>query len=296
MGSVLIDNISLNSALNIYMNGDINFKRDLTVQNYLYGIVLWDSIFSVEKRKSRQVDNVRTDDFYIDERFHIINLDFDYHEIDNEASDIAFDIYEDKANEKELQLIEDVFFYFLLSQNLNMNLLLSTERSEFAVKEKILEKLFDRMNLLGMLEKEVKEYYDELNNKIGKNLISFECPLLVDYICSNCSNLMEAIELAEHIRNEKDVIEFRKAMDEMGDALCEGNLILFNEYISAIPEIVSEITKHGEKSRIVNLGLSPFPSITTPIEIECGKKKLLHIDFLTDLGMYGLYNRFSNSR
>lgn len=296
MGHILIDNISLNSALEIYLNGDANFKTDFTVQNYLFGIVLWDSIFSLEKRKSRQVGDSKTSDFYVDNRFHITNIVLDYGDIDNEASDIAFDMYESKVNEPEFQIIEDTFFYILLSQKVNMNLLLSKERSEFFVKSKISEKFFHRLDLIGMLEKEVKEYYDEINRKIGKNFITFECPLLVDYICNNSSNLKDAIELADHIRKEKDVIEFRKAMDKLENALCEGDLLLFNEYISVIPDIVSDITNKDKKSKTVNLVLSATPSITMPIELESGRKKMLHVDFLTDLGMYGVYNRFSISR
>lgn len=296
MGSVLIDNISLGSALEIYLNGNENYKTDYTVQNYLFGIVLWDSIFSVARRMSRQVGDNRIDDLYIDDRFHITNLDFDYDEIDNIASDIVFDMYEDKATESELQVIEDTIFYLLLSYNTNMNLLLSKERSEFLITSKISEKLFNRLDIIDNFEKQLIEYYNEINSKIGKNFITFECPLLVDYICNNCSNLKDAIDLAKYIRNEKDVMDFRKAMDGLESALCEGNLILFNEYISAIPEIVSKITKQGTKSKTVNLGMSISPSITVPFTFEFGKKKMLHLDFLTDLGMYGVYNRFSNIR
>lgn len=65
--------------------------------NYLFEIVLWGSIFSVQKRGSRQVGDNRIDDLYFDNRFNIANLDFDYDKIDNIASDIVFDMYEDKV-------------------------------------------------------------------------------------------------------------------------------------------------------------------------------------------------------
>lgn len=296
MGSVLIDNISLSSALQIYLNGNENYKTDYTVQNYLFGIVLWDSIFSVRKRMSRPVGDNRVDDLYIDDRFHITNLDFDYDEIDNVASHIAFDMYEDKVTESEFQVIKDTFFYLLLSYNTNMNLLLSKERSEFLITSKIQEKLFNRLDIIDNFEKQLIEFYNEINSKIGKNFITFECPLLVDYICKNSSNLKDAIDLAIYIRNEKDVIDFRNAMDGLESALCGGNLILFYEYMSVIPDIVSKVTKQGTKSKTVNLGISISPSITVPFVFEIGKKKMLHLDFLTDLGMYGVYNRFSDSR
>lgn len=296
MGSVLIDNISLSSALEIYLNGNENYKTDITVQNYLFGIVLWDSIFSVGKRMSRNVGDNRIDDLYIDDRFNITVLDFDYGEIDNIASNIVFDMYEDKVAESEFQVIEDTVFYLLLSYNTNMNLLLSKERSEFLIMSKISEKLFNRLNIIDVFEKQLIDYYNEINDKIGKNFITFKCPLLVDFICNNCSNLKDAIDLAKYIRNEKDVIDFRKAMDGLDNALCEGDLISFNEFVSAIPEIVSKITKQGIKSKTVNLGVAISPSITVPFTFEFGKKKRLHLDFLTDLGMYGVYNRFSNVR
>ena len=66
--------------------------------------------------------------------------------------------------------------------------------------------------------------------------------------------------------------------------------------MSVIPDIVSKVTKQGTKSKTVNLGISISPSITVPFVFEIGKKKMLHLDFLTDLGMYGVYNRFSDSR
>lgn len=65
--------------------------------NYLFEIVLWGLIFSVQKRGSRQVGDNRIDDLYFDNRFNIANLDFDYDKIDNIASDIVFDMYEDKV-------------------------------------------------------------------------------------------------------------------------------------------------------------------------------------------------------
>ena len=171
MGSVLIDNISLSSALQIYLNGNENYKTDYTVQNYLFGIVLWDSIFSVRKRMSRPVGDNRVDDLYIDDRFHITNLDFDYDEIDNVASHIAFDMYEDKVTESEFQVIKDTFFYLLLSYNTNMNLLLSKERSEFLITSKIQEKLFNRLDIIDNFEKQLIEFYNEINSKIDRKSV-----------------------------------------------------------------------------------------------------------------------------
>lgn len=115
--------------------------------------------------------------------------------------------------------------------------------------------------------------------------------MLLDYISQNCDNLKEAIQLAKYIREEKDVVQFRKAMDEMEEALNSGNFVLFNEYLSIIPDIVSSIKKSGIKTSSTTITISTVPSIAFPMEFESRKKKMLHIDFLTDLAMYGMYNR-----
>lgn len=297
MGSVLIDNISLGKIIKFYIEGhEINNDKndDIAVQNYLYALVLWDKIYSLEyNRPSRNaIKNVYG--FY-ERRTDYLKIEDIAYSRCSELEILANEISQkyEKNNEEYNKIVKDSIFYILLGCNLSINTYLSKERSQFIKELGVYENIFNREDIIHMVEKDVLEFYREINEKVGKKLITYESPLFLDYISQNCDDLEDAIQLAKYIREEKDVVKFRKAMDEMEEALNNGNFVLFNEYLSIIPDIVSSIKKSGIKTSSTTITISTVPSIAFPMEFKNRRKskKMVHMDFLTDLAMYGMYNR-----
>lgn len=310
MGSILIDNTSLGRVVESYLGENkINYYKndDIAIQNYLYALVLWDEIYSY-KPSHFSLDEVENKKIYKYMGYNYNSYRYDRRENDylkiknievSEGSQIEYNTnyishkYLKEYNNEYNKIVKDSIFYILLGYNLGLNVYLSKERTKFIKNLGVFEDVFNREDVISIVEKDVLEFYREINEKIGKELISFHSPLFLDYISQNCDNLKEAIQLAKYIREEKDVVQFRKAMDEMEVALNSGNFVLFNEYLSIIPDIVSSIKKSGIKTSSTTITISTVPSIAFPMEIESRKrkKKMLHIDFLTDLAMYGMYNR-----
>lgn len=298
MGKVLIDNTSLGRIVTSYIEGyDIKYNEndDIAIQNYLYAIVLWDQIYSF--KTNRFSCSVYENSYSYEKRENIFswieNIEIsEESELEYVTDDIS-QKYLMKNNYEYNKIVKDSIFYILLGYNLGLNVYLSKERTQFVKKLNVFEDIFNREDVINMVERDVLEFYREINEKVGKKLITYESPLLLDYISQNSDDLEDAIQLAKYIREEKDVMQFRKAMDEMEEALNNGNFVLFNEYLSIIPDIVSSIKKSVIKTSSTTITISTVPSIAFPMEFKSRKrsKKMLHMDFLTDLAMYGMYDR-----
>lgn len=124
---------------------------------------------------------------------------------------------------------EDVIRYILLGYNLGVNICLSSERTKFVKLKHFDDYFFTRLDMINMLEKEVKDFYNEINNRIGKNIICFQSPLLFDCICKEAKDFNQVLDIAIKLKNEKHIIEDRRTMDEMENCLNKGNFVRFNE-------------------------------------------------------------------
>lgn len=143
-----------------------------------------------------------------------------------------------------------------------------------------------------MIDKEVSEYYKEINDILGKEILKFDFPLFTDYILSEANTIKDIMKVINEIRNKKNVVEFRKAMDSMDKCLKEGNLIKFKEYLSIIPEIVNDITTTIKtQSFQIDLNISPGISFERNITYNKYRDTKLHINFLSELVSFGVMQR-----
>lgn len=194
---------------------------------------------------------------------------------------------------EDKQIAEDVIRYILLGYNLGVNICLSTERTNFIYLNHYTDYFFNRLNIIEMLENNVKEFYEEINRKIGKKIICFQSPLLLDYICRESKTFNHALHMAKKIKKEKHLVEYRRTMDNMEKCLNEGNFIKFNEYLSVIPDIVNSIQSSGIKTQTFEMGLNPVPNISTSVNVSLERKTYnkLHLRFLKDLAKFGMMDR-----
>lgn len=319
MGKILLDNLTI-SRLPIARK---YYKNDLNIQNYLYSLILWDKIICVDEEgfleyssynRRRNYDifvkkgmsgsvqykrktflEILRNGFYNSENDIYNNLEIDNIEIDTyEYRKESYKIVENmEIMNKDKQIAEDAIRYILLGYNLGVNICLSSERTNFIYLNYYADYFFNRLSVIEMLEKDVKEFYEEINKKIGKKVICFQSPLLLDYICRESKTFQQALYMAKKIKNEKHLIEYRKTMDNMEKCLNEGNFIKFNEYISAIPDIVNSIRKSGVNTQTFEMGLNPVPNISTSVNVSFGRRTYnkLHLRFLKDLAKFGMMDR-----
>lgn len=314
MKEVLIDNMSFSRIFYKYFDEDavakneLDFKSDYNVQMYLFGLVLWDKIYSLEWNDYRYEASMSSYNLSLLEQVkgHIYAKGIrDYTSIEelkckhkglyvSEITKIANNLTDEIVRvcpDEEESVVRDTLFYIILSHNEKMDLLLSKPRTEFCIRNNIHRELFNALDVIGLIERDVIDYYNSINKMMQKDYIHFECPLLADYICENAGDFKAAIQVAKELRKDKKIVNFRKAMNKMEKALSEGDCVLFKEYMRAASEIVNDLTDSKKQNKRVNLIVNPTPTIEIPIEFKPRKKKLLHVDFLTDLATYGVKHR-----
>lgn len=295
MGEILLDNLSITRLPIEYGYLD---RNNVHIQNYLYSLILWDMIICINEDYPSTTSSSRRalremNRFVFGRINKILGIrditvnGFIYRK---EAREIVKDM---EIENKDIQIAKDTIRYILLGYNLGVNICLSSERTNFMHLKHYDNQIFNRLDTIKMVEDNVKEFYQEINEKIGRNVICFQSPLLFDYICKEAKDFVEALEMAKNIKKEKYLIEYRRTMDEMEKCINEGNFVRFNEYLSIIPDIVSSIKNSGIRTKSVEIGLSPVPNISTNFDISFGKKKInkLHLRFLKDLAKFGITER-----
>lgn len=294
MGSILLDNLTAGNILAKYdMIGEKKVSLDSTIQEYLYALVLWDNIYTIErnsytnqwrdKKEARYNEHLKIETFFCDSSF-----------IDLIGKEVKAEL---NFNEVEDLIKNDIIFYTTLASALNMNLSLSSNRSKYALENGLLQKRFNRLKLVNQTEQYVNDFYNEENEKYGEPLFSFNTPLLVDYICQNANNFSEAIEIAMDLRNDRHVVNFRKAMDILDEKINNGNLLELKYCFDNIENMVKEI-KNTVSTKTIEVSISLSPSITIAHSIKGFKPKNRRwcLSFLKDLALYGLQNRSLNGR
>lgn len=297
MREILLDNLSV---FHLPINRDFD-KNNTYFQNYIFSLVLWDKIICIQPMDIGRVDSaemvtlwqlrnrLRMD--YINKKLGIEYVKIhNYHQYIEKSRDIVSNI---NVEIEDSQIAEDAIRYILLGYNLNVNICLSGERTQFIKINHYNDYIFNRLDVINLVETGVKEFYDEINRKIGKKIICFESPLLVDYVCSESENFTQAVRMAMKLKKEKHLVEYRRAMDEMEKCLNEGNFVKFNEYLSIIPDIVNSIQTAGIKTQSFVIGLKPIPSISTNLDLVFSKPiyKKLHMHFIKDIVKFGMTER-----
>ena len=282
------------------------YKDRKEIQDFLFALVLWDDIYSV------QADNL----IYVDKKgFRFTSAPVKKRKYKETLSalcnikrlegwteeyiSVAEDIYTESFSEENLMIAQGTILYMLLGYNYNFNVLISSERTKFALHKDLNSQLleYSRLNFMQELDKTLVEYYNEINNEIGNKVICYDAPVLIDYICMNAVSFRDAINIALQLKYEPEVIDYRKAMDKMEKSLNDGNSSEFNQYISVIPEIVNAITRKCSLESTIEVGFSPLPSFSLALTggINLGKLSRIplrfNLRFIKDVVEYGVKNR-----
>lgn len=148
--------------------------------NFLMASVLWDEIWSCHRELTYNLN-----DIFNNKSNNIINnLQNLFHQVDPSLIMPLYDIYTNllyRVSPHSRTMLERTYGYQLISNYLSIPFLSHPKRNEF-FNQGVNINFFTRYDLIDKIDKELIEYYDKINTELGRDLLRFNYPVLIDYI------------------------------------------------------------------------------------------------------------------
>jgi len=280
-------------------------------QNILMSIVLWDDIryilnadygsiyYRYTTEALKQFRGLIKPLYYKGEMAVISDMDFELLRSlsDREFSCASLQLPIKKLppglndRKKYMDLMDGTYLYLLHSSNCSVNYLPHPIRAQFIKDNDGLEELYSRDVLLQMVDREVLEFYNHVNDLIKRRIFRCSYPILYDYIRQNACSEDEELDAAFSIRSSRDVVQFRKALDELDKKVNSGDVAALSTALKQIQELAHQITAaYSKTTELGELSIGLSPTINIPLKIST-KKKAIHMTFLSKLIEYGIHDR-----
>ena len=267
-----------------------NKRLEMCLGNLLIGIVLWEDAFF-------PLDDQYKDSFeYIQDKigknhplferckphFGILKQEraFPISASDEEEIMINYDF------EKKQIFIDRTKEYEKLREDLRVNYFPHPGRAEYMLEQQEkFNKIFDRNTIINNeIDKPLREYYYEIEQKYNHRLLNCSYPILYNYIKNEARKIgtspMHEVDYSLKLRNRPDVVAFRKILKQMEENFKKMNLSAVDRVVNEIREISKSIMGISPKE----IKEEPLPVILT----ETGaKEKPLNLTFVTKLLDYG---------
>lgn len=282
MSSILLDNWGLQLAFR-YMQGCQGKDFVDAFQNLLLGTVLWDKVYYIPNYETM---------FWLDQahssRFTELLFPLPNCLYCNTSS--ITDLPQN--NEYPPVISQGAIEYLSLARGNHINYLPCPKRAQFLQRNNIPTLLFDRSDLTESLNKEIKEFYEEINSKLGKNLIHFELPLFADYVLKTSNGFANIVDAILYLRKTKEIKLFKQWSDDLDEALAKGDILEIGYALNMVPDIVTkyrELIESSDPSKVnVHLSLAPELSFDFPLPRRLKKSQAI---FLVELAEFGLKSR-----
>ena len=285
MKSVMVDNWFLQEVCE-----DRYISKNSQFENYgklLSAIILWDEIYYPYNEMSKAWNF-----------FHF--FDFEgvlkpYDDSEQIFENLAEEIYanEYKSKGENSVVAGGAIRYLLMSNKFGVDYFPSDERSMFLQKHgmgDICNKL-TRLDYLKPIDRQINEYFTELNDKLGKIVFTIKRPVLVDFIIQNAPKNMSYVEYALHLRQEGWVVQYRNYLDDIERALQNNEWKALGEMLKYSDSIVSHIINVDKKSiASINFKIAPIPSLSISKSLDISKNKV-QLSFLENLAKFALSGR-----
>jgi hypothetical protein len=256
--------------------------------NFLTAIVLWDEIWSFRAEHAYNWKDI------IDNR-KIDKIDGIIHKIEQSAiEESLMFIYETLSN-KGINTIYDIperaLWYQLISNSLGVPYFAHPSRKEYSFIDESCE-FFTRLDLINKIDKELLEYYKKINEELGRDMLSFKYPVLLDFIRKGTQTPEEELEKALELRMDNDVVVFRNQLFGVEQSIKNGNTQMILSELKMVSDLAKDITnKYQKQVNIGELTISLSPSFSIPINFTNNKKRELHATFIRRLINFGVYER-----
>ena len=323
MGGILLDNWTVGSyflQLLDHKNGYQAYSPILCKNNLLTGILLWDKIDIIlhHTLPQSQIDKIR-ENGSIKRLLSVCNiienpgLEFEKYTSETfkapqwvkfESGSEGF-YFEDEQSFLDFDEIyapllrKRAEIYLDISTKLGLNYFPHPQRADYLQRKNIFNMGFNRDMLIQHIDKSLLDYYNQVNEKYGHNLINCPYPVLYDYIRAKAKkdgtgSLKDELEVALELRENKDIIDFRKSLNNIDDGFNNGNLLFVDTAFKQIEELSKAITNSHPKDAIMSqltIGLSP--SLSIPVRFPNIRKKIISLTFLTKLLDFGIKERLT---
>lgn len=296
--------------VNDYIHGSITEKSTNAFMNIIYTTILWDGIFvcpygetdsgalkatSMPQKMKKTMEILEENGIrYVDDNTGGYDYDYIYSWLEKTNPN---------SNPDEIRDLTEVIYYQKLSNALGTDLFLSIPRQKIIEKYKLTnENNWNRIKPVLTIEKDILNYSRELQDKFGIEGIKIETPLLVDYVVNQSNDIIDALKVAKQISEEKDVLAFKKAMDNLENCINEKKLMEVGIFLKSVNEIVPDLEKKYTTDRkvVIKPIISIMYNMPISLGIEFGEhninfskiKRKRDIGFLIKLAKYGLLRKY----
>lgn len=304
MSAIMMDNWSLESATS-YL-GLSNEERTAYGEGYIdswvnliTALVLWDEIWYVTDPRTLAWKAQMVNHSVL-EKFDTVIHPIDKHDFDNDIMDKLIDSASSYSGESPSYIEKRTILYGLMSNVLGINVLLHSKRDELSTSSPLMSP-FSRLDIFKTIDRDLQEYYEYINDKLGRKYLSFAYPVLYDFIKNQtymryrtASENSDIIETAFEIRQEKDVVRFRDEIEHIECLVNSGDTQALLTQLNLLDEIAKELSNKYNKSIVLadfKLSLTPSLSRTFPIEIKCNENMRIHTSFIKTIYSFGIDGR-----
>lgn len=285
MADILIDNWTLQRAAvsisNVY---DRIAPPNIEYAKLIDAIILYDNLYYIDNEFSDVWKSILWRFGYSN---YLTPINREKHTALAQAESLAQSVSKEYTDIITQGAIE----YSIISNSLGINYLPVAERANALESISYSQSFYNRTDVIAYLDKKIGEYYESIIQRFGSNKLSFQFPVLFDFVREKASKPF-LIDTALQIRCEPQVHEFRNWMNLFEKELINGNLNEVERVMQLVPKIIDELTSVVSKKIMFTLELSVAPSIALPVSLGASpKKRFAHIDFLKTLADFALHNR-----
>jgi hypothetical protein len=306
MSSIMMDKWSIITVLQ-HLCANIKTKRfehgyidemegSLTacLNNFLLAVVLWDEIWSFNIDNNYSWMDIFGKRENLANTFQTLIHQPDASVLPNDLLSIYRDLSEKNTMDSD-GLVQRGIAYQQISSFLGVPFLGHPLREGWLL-DHYRKNIFTRVDIINRVDKELITYCEKINAELGRDLLKFNYPVLINFIRQEAGNNLEnQLEVALELRDATDVVAFREQMFYMEQIVAQGNIQAIKEHLDSVSELAKDITTKRKKE--ISLGefiLSLFPpyiSLSVPIKIPIKKTSGLHITFINRLLEFGLHGR-----
>lgn len=179
--------------------------------------------------------------------------------------------------------------YQMLSSSLGIPYLAHPYRNNLGSTD---DTMYNRNDVIGLINEELTNYYNERNKVHRRKVCSFKYPVLIDYIVQEATSPKEELLAALSLRGDPDIVKFRESMYEIEQSVLRGDQGLIAQEEQLVSDLAEEITaKRKWKGILDELILSLPPALSISFHPKARHSNNPQVTFVRKLLNFGVHSR-----
>lgn len=251
---------------------------------YLTAIVLWDEIYYPQNDLSfvwKQMPGA------------ITSILKPIEDVGEQFEELAKQLYHSQYSNYPEIVARGAIRYLLFSNLCNCDYFPSGKRQRFLRENRPHEiiKRLTRFDYINILDSEINDCFRQMFEKFGQSDFRIKRPVLVDFIIQNTKPDESYIDSAVRLKKEKEVVQYRRYLSDIEDAIDKRNWNELYEMISYSEDIVRKAINLDKKNiGAIDVTIAPVPSIGFSKSLDLGRRKM-HLSFLEDVCKFAFNGR-----